>query len=202
MSAIDYFAQCCGFRKRNSDREPLLPKYRDDTVLQRELHQKLHSYQQVRALSKGFMPSTEQTIINLRTLLASDVLNEQNPDLSESGRKLVKFTRQWIQQFSELLRKKNERDQIQDLIWFLSKSRAGIDTNDLAVRAKASKAKADTLAAYQSLKTVGSLVLLNDDFRTFLADLNVVGREVFRDSAFKLSETAEEAGKKIEPAAA
>lgn len=145
------------------------------------------------------MPDTEQTIINLRTLIASDIFNEDNPDLSESGRRLVKYTRQWIQQFSELLRRKNERDQIQDLIWFLSKSRISLDTEDLAARAKKSKAKADTLAAYQSIKTVGSLILLNDDFRTFLADLNVVGREVFRDSAFKLSETAEKAAKEIEP---
>lgn len=66
-------------------------------------------------------------------------------------------------------------------------------------RAKKSKVKADSMAAYQSLKTVGSLVLLNDDFRTFLADLNVVGREVFRDSAFKLSEAAEVAAKQVEP---
>ena len=200
MSAMDYFASCLGRRtKRDSEREPLLPKYQDDTVLQRETHQKLHSYQQLRALSKGFMPSTEQTIINLRTLLSSDVFNEQNPDLSESGRKLVRVTRQWIQQFSTLLKKKNERDQIQDLIWFLSKSRVGIDTNDLAMRAKKSKAKADTVAAYQSLKTVGSFLLLNPEFRTFLADLNVVGREIFKDSAFKLSEAADQAAKKLEP---
>ncbi len=119
MSAIDYFASCLGFRtERDSEREPLLPKYQDDTVLQRETHQKLHSYHQLRAISKGFMPSTEQLIINLRTLLSSDVFNEQNPDLSDSGRKLVRVTRQWIQQFSTLLKKKNERDQIQELIWF------------------------------------------------------------------------------------
>ena len=153
----------------------------------------------VRAMSKGFMPSTEQTIINLRTLIASDIFSEMNPDLSDSGRRLVKYTRTWIQQFCDLLRKKNERDQIQDLIWFLSKSRISLDTEDLAARAKKSKVKADTVAAYQSLKTVGSLILLNDDFRTFLADLNVVGREVFKDSAFKLSEAAEQAGKQIEP---
>lgn len=199
MSIVAYCRECFGSRKRSDDREPLLPQYNDDTVLQRELHQKLHSYQQFRALSKGFMPNTEQVIINLRTLLASDVLNENNPDLSESGRRLVKATRQWIQHFSELLRVKNDRDQIQDLVWFLSKSRISIDTEDLQARAKKSKAKADTAAAYQSFKTVGSLLLLNNDFRTFLADLNVVGREVFKDSAFKLSEKAEEAGKKLDP---
>jgi len=41
--------------------------------------------------------------------------------------------------------------------------------------------------------------LTNSDFRVFLSDLNVLGREVFKDSAFKLSEVAEEAGKTIEP---
>lgn len=181
------------------DREPLLPQYEEDTELQRKLHQKLHTYQMFRALAKGYMPSTEQAIINLRTILASDVLNPDNVDLSQSGRRLVKLTRTWLQQFMDLLQHKNDRDQIQDLLWFLSKSRISVDVDDLAQRAKKSKAKADTLAAYQSLQTVGSLLLTNSDFRIFLSDLNVIGREVFKDSAFALSNVAEEAGKKIEP---
>lgn len=194
-------SSCLGFRKKAdaSDREPLLPRYEDDTTLQRRLHEKLHSYQMVRALGQGFMPSTEQTIINLRTLLASDVLNANNQDLSESGRRLVKFVRQWLTQFMDLLEHKNGRDQIQDIIWFLSKSKISVDVESLAERAKKSKAKADTAAAYESLKTVGSLLLTNSDFRVFLGDLSVVGREVFKDSAFTLSEVAQEAGKKIEP---
>lgn len=197
---MSFLSDCLGGnRKRDADTEPLLPQYNDETGMQRTIHEKLHSYQQLRALSKGFMPDTEQTIINLRTLLSSEVLNEDNPDLSDSGRRLIKYSRQWLQNFIELLRKKNDRDQIQDLIWFLSQSRISVDTEDIARRAQKSKAKADTVAAYQSIKTVGSLLLLNDDFRTFLADLNVVGREVFRDSAFKLSETAEQAGKQLEP---
>jgi hypothetical protein len=55
------------------------------------------------------------------------------------------------------------------------------------------------ILAYQSLQTVGSLLLTNSDFRLFLSDLNVVGREVFKDTAFTLSGVAEEAGKKLEP---
>ena len=57
----------------------------------------------------------------------------------------------------------------------------------------------DIYLAYNSLQTVGSLLLTNSDFRIFLSDLNVVGREVFRDTAFTLSEVAEEAGKKVAP---
>lgn len=194
-------SSCFGFRKgRNqSDREPLLPQYNDDTAMQRQLHQKLHTYQMFRAMSKGYMPSNEQVIINLRTLLASDLLNLETPDLSDSGRRLVKYSRQWLQQFMDLLQHKNDRDQIQDLIWFLSKSRISVDVEDIARRAQKSKAAADTAAAYQSLKTVGSLFLTNSDFRVFLSDLNIMGREVFKDSAFALSSVAEEAGKSLEP---
>ncbi|RMY83908.1 hypothetical protein D0864_07706 [Hortaea werneckii] len=194
-------SSCFGLRKkaRDSDREPLLPQYEDDTTLQRKLHAKLHTYQQCRAISKGFMPSTEQIIINLRTLLASDLLSSDNVDLSESGRSLTKYTRQWLQQFMDLMQHKNGEDQIQDLIWFLSKSRISVDTSDIAARAKKARARADTAAAYQSLRTVGSLMLTNSDFRIFLSDLNTVGREVFKDSAFKLSGVAEQAGKTLEP---
>ena len=53
--------------------------------------------------------------------------------------------------------------------------------------------------AYESLRTVGSLLLTNSDFRMFLGDLNVIGRQVFADTAFSLSEVAEEAGKELEP---
>ncbi|KAI1307528.1 hypothetical protein F5Y03DRAFT_122680 [Xylaria venustula] len=196
------FSSCFGLRGRQDEdpeQQPLLPQYEQDTHLQRELARKLHSYQMYRALSKGYMPSTSQAIINLRTLLASDVLNPDNPDLSSSGQRLVRLTKQWLQQFIVLLDNKNNKDQLQDLIWFLSKSRISVDIDDLTARAKSVKTKADAAAAYQSLRTVGSLLLTNPEFRTFLGDLTVVGREVFSDSAFALRDAAERAGKKLEP---
>ncbi|KAF2123404.1 hypothetical protein P153DRAFT_371723 [Dothidotthia symphoricarpi CBS 119687] len=195
-------SSCFGFRKSDDDHQPLLPQYRDDTVLQREVHQKLHSYQMIRALGKGFMPSNEQATINLRSLLAADILNPENSDLSDSGRLLVKFTKQWLHQFIDLLQHKNSEDQIQDFLWYLSKSRVSVDVEDIARRTVRSKAKADATAAYSSLQTVGSLLLTNSDFRVFLGDLNVIGREVFKDSAFTLSEVAKKAGEQIEPSEA
>ncbi|KAI1206688.1 uncharacterized protein F4807DRAFT_437909 [Annulohypoxylon truncatum] len=194
-------SSCFGFRKRDTDpeREPLLPQYEQDTHLQRELYRKLHSYQMLKALTKGFMPSTEQTIVNLRTFLASDILNPENPDLSNSGRRLVRLTKLWLQQFITLLQHKNDKDQLQDLVWFLSKSQISVDVDDLTSRVKKTKTKADIAAAYQSVQTVGSLLLTNPDFRTFLGDLSVVGREVFSNSAFALSSAAKEVGEHIEP---
>ncbi|TVY71351.1 Uncharacterized protein LSUE1_G008044 [Lachnellula suecica] len=196
-------SSCFGSRKksRNGDTQPLLPQYEDDTSLQRAAHQKMHTYQMLRALSKGFMPSTEQVIINLRTLLASDVLNPETPGLSESGRKLMKYNKLWLQQFIELLRNKNDVDQIQDFIWFLLHARLQVDTGDLVKTASSTRAKADASAAYESIKTVGSLLLTNSDFRIFLSDLNTIGRQVFADTANTISNVAEDAAKKIEPSA-
>ncbi|KAK3325145.1 bactericidal permeability-increasing protein [Apodospora peruviana] len=193
------FSSCFGSRRRSDEEEPLLAQYDDDTSLQRQLHQKLHTYQMLRALSQGFMPSNEQTIVNLRTLVGSAFLNPDNAQLSDSGRALIHYTKQWIKQFIQLLEHKNSKDQIQDFMWYLSKARVSIDMEDIAERASTAKAKADTAAVYTSLQTVGSLLLTNSDFRLFLADLNVVSREVFKDTAFALSAASKDAAKRLEP---
>ncbi|KAK5092779.1 hypothetical protein LTR70_005095 [Exophiala xenobiotica] len=196
------FESCCGFGRKSksgSDTEPLLPRYEDDTTMQRRLHEKLHSYQMVRALTKGFMPSTEQTIVNLRTLLASDLLNPNNKDLSDSGRQLIRNCRNWLKVFIELLRRKNDKDQIQDLIWSLTKSRISLDVDDISRQASKAQVSANAQATYDSFRTVGSLLLTNSDFRLFLDDLSTIGRQVLSDTAFSVSSAAEETGKKLEP---
>lgn len=147
------------------------------------------------------MPSTEQTIINLRTLLASNVLNPDPTGLTDSGRRLMKFTKEWLTQFIELLRNKNDRDQIQDFIWYLLQARIHVDTADLVKTATTTRAKADASAAYESIKTVGSLLLTNSDFRIFLSDINTIGKQVFADTAHTISDVAEDAAKQIEPSA-
>lgn len=158
-------SSCFGFRKaKGEDEEALLPKYDDDTALQRRLHQKTHTYQMLRAISKGYMPSTEQLIVNLRTLLASDVLNPNStgPDLSDPGRRLLKFSKQWLTDFIELLKNKNDSDQIQDFIWFLTKSRISVDTADIAENASKVKAKADATAGTILSHDFNLLSLTND----------------------------------------
>jgi hypothetical protein len=92
------------------------------------------------------MPSNEQVIINLRSVLSADILNPDNPELSDSGRLLVKFTKQWLHQFIDLLQHKNSQDQIQDFVWYLTKARISVDVQDIARRTTRSKAKADATA--------------------------------------------------------
>ena len=133
-----------------TETEPLLPRYEDDTSRQRRLHQKLHSYQMFRALSEGYMPSTEQTIANLRTLLASDVLNLRNQDIGSVGRQLVRDARLWIEALIHFLRSKNEDNQLQEFLWHLSRSKVLLDTSRLSQQASHVKARADTKAGGSS----------------------------------------------------
>ncbi|KAL7790678.1 hypothetical protein V8C43DRAFT_72701 [Trichoderma afarasin] len=186
-------------RRQDEEHQPLLPQYNEATQRQTRLHEKLHTYQMLRALSNGYMPSNEQMITHLRTLLAADVLNPQASGLSPSGRALVRTTRMWLSELIDLLKAKNSNDQVQDFLWYLAKARLQVDSTDLHVRTGATKMKADVMAAVASVKTVGSLLLTNSDFRIFLTDLSTVSREVFRDTAFTLRDVAHETAKKIEP---
>lgn len=129
------------------DHEPLLPQYQDETVLQRELHQKLHTYQMLRALSQGYMPSNEQAIVNLRTLLAADVLHVDNADLSDSGRALVHYIKVWLNQFMDILEHKNAHDQIQDFIWYTTQARVSVDIPDIERRTSKVLSKSETAAS-------------------------------------------------------
>jgi hypothetical protein len=153
------FSWCFGSGRggrRAEEQEPLLPQYDDDTSLQRRLHQKLHTYQMLRALSQGFMPSNEQAIVSLRTLLAADMLNPDDggAQLSDSGQALVHYTKQWLRQLIELLQHKNANDQIQDFIWYLSRARVEVDMEHIAERATKARAKADTAAGRRLQLTV------------------------------------------------
>lgn len=101
----------------------------------------------LRALSKGYMPSNEQVIVNLRTILAADLLNPDNEDLSDSGQALVHYTKQWLKEFIELLQHKNSEDQIQDFIWNLANSRISVNAGEIARRTLKARTKADAAAS-------------------------------------------------------
>lgn len=130
------------------DTDPLLPLHEDrNTARDARLHRKLHTYHMIRALSDGYMPSTEQAIANLRALLASDVLSQHNQDISRVGRQLIQDSRLWIQNFIDLLRDKNSQDQLQDFLWRISQqSQGSLDTSRIPQQVFQVGAAADSKA--------------------------------------------------------
>jgi hypothetical protein len=141
-----YLGICGSFNQEDQEREPLLPLYNDDTRLEQQLHEKMHTYMMIQALSKGYMPSNKQIIANLRALLSADMLNRTTHDLSDSGNALILDINLWIKQFIELLQHKNPHDHIQDFIWYLSRSRLSVDTGDIATRVSNAAWRADAAA--------------------------------------------------------
>lgn len=104
-----------------AERQPLLPRYNDETSRQAKLRQKLHTYQMIRAITNGYMPSTDQSIEHVKSLSSSQIFNQQNVrDLSGSGQALVSASREWLRLFIELLNEKNSQDRIQNFIWYLT----------------------------------------------------------------------------------
>jgi hypothetical protein len=145
MSVVRNMFSCCGLGS-DEDREPLLPQYNDDTALQRAMHQKLHSYQMISALRHGYMPSTEQLIANLRSLLAADLLNPEDATLSDAGRRLTEHAKQLLKDFITLLSHKNKDDELQCIIWDIIHARVSVDVGDIARQASNTRAKADAAA--------------------------------------------------------
>lgn len=63
----------------------------------------------------------------------------------------MKYMKQWLQDFIEMLRNKNDGDQIQDFIWFLLHAKMDVDTGDLIQTASNTRAKADASAGKMPL---------------------------------------------------
>lgn len=57
----------------------------------------------------------------------------------------------------------------------------------------------DRAIAYDSFRTVGSLLLTNADFRLFIDDLATVGRQIFADTASSLAETSKQVAHEVQP---
>ena len=53
--------------------------------------------------------------------------------------------------------------------------------------------------AYDSFRTVGSLLLTNADFRLFIDDLATVGRQIFADTASSLAQTSQQVAHEVQP---
>ncbi|PWW76856.1 hypothetical protein C7212DRAFT_363456 [Tuber magnatum] len=176
---------------RGPDTRPLLADYDAATTLQSKAAAKLHTYQMLCALSKGYYPSTEQLIVHLRTLLSADVLHPTNTQLSADGRRLVRHMRRLIEEFVEFLRNKNSEDQIQEFLWRVTRAQVRLDVDDMMQRARRAKGGVDVVDV-----SVGGSPFLPPDW------VWAFGREtdwVFADTAAASAHVAQTVAETAEP---
>jgi hypothetical protein len=101
-------------RKKSSEREPLLPSYRDDaTGLEppEPLFYKLAEF--LDAIQKGKLPSQDQLNIILRTILKSSLLRDDSHvvprygSLSQSGERVLEDVREMVEALLQIGMEKN-----------------------------------------------------------------------------------------------
>lgn len=106
----------------------------------------------------------------MNSALTSKTLTEPSKDLSEDGKVLVKDLRDVIEQSKKLLLSKNEGELLQDFIWQAQQITAG-DAKAPNVPVSKEDGKQDGQKTLEGLKTLGTLLITNGEFRklrTFL----------------------------------
>lgn len=128
------------------------------------------------------MPSNKQIDVALNTALTSKTLNTPSKRLSSEGQKLINDLKLVIEQAKLLVLTKNEGNLLQDFIWQTEQITGG---NAQLPGAPVDKATAQQHGneALEGLRTLGTLVLSNGQFRKLLSDATVLMRDIAGDAA-------------------
>ncbi|PHH82895.1 hypothetical protein CDD83_3149 [Cordyceps sp. RAO-2017] len=147
-----------------------------------DINRKLQVYGIFSAFKLGKVPSNDQIDVALNSFLESRALSTPSKDLSDDGQQLVRDTREVVKLAKNLLLSKNDGNLIQDFIWqttqFDAKSVHGPDRP-----IDKDTAKRDGDEALQGLRTLGTLLITNGQFRKLLKDSTILLRDMAGDAA-------------------
>ncbi|TVY16164.1 Uncharacterized protein LARI1_G006871 [Lachnellula arida] len=149
-----------------------------------DVSRKLQFYGIATAFQAGKVPSNEQIDIALNSLLASKALSHPAPALSTEGKALVADVRDVVSQAKYLLLTKNEGNLWQDFIWQSQKIEAG-DAKLPGAPVDSETAKQHGNEALEGLRTLGTLIITNGQFRKLLNDATILIRDIAGDAAQK-----------------
>lgn len=136
------------------------------------------------AFANGKVPSNQQIDVALNSILASKGLTSPSKKLSSDGHKLVADLREAIEQAKLLVLTKNDGNLLQDFIWQTQQISAG---NAKTPNAPVDKdtAKQHGNEALDGLRTLGTLIISNGQFRKLLSDATILLRDIAGDAATK-----------------
>ncbi|KAI4230180.1 MAG: hypothetical protein L6R36_000293 [Xanthoria steineri] len=157
---------------------------RPTNVKQKEadVNQKLQLYGIYSAFANGKVPSNKQIDVALNSAIASKPLANPSSKLSPEGRHLVADLRDVIEQAKVLLLTKNEGNLLQDFSWqtrFVSGSGAQVPGAPI----DKGTAQQHGNQALDGLRTLGTLLISNGQFRKMLSDATILLRDIAGDAA-------------------
>ena len=118
----------------------------------------------------------------MNSFLESKALASPSGKLSEEGRQLIADVREVIEQAKHLVLTKNEGNVLQDFIWHTEQLNGGSATVPNAPVDKQT-AKQHGNEALQGLRTLGTLLISNGQFRKLLSDSLTLFRSMAGDAA-------------------
>ncbi|KAF2873840.1 hypothetical protein BDV95DRAFT_489392 [Massariosphaeria phaeospora] len=150
-----------------------------------DVNNKLQMYGIYSAFANGKVPSNKQIDVALNSALASRGLASPSKKLSTEGQKLVGDLRNVIEQAKLLLLTKNEGNLLQDFIYQTQQISAAGNTAVPGAPVDKDTAKQHGNEALEGLRTLGTLVISNGQFRKLLSDATILLRDIAGDAATK-----------------
>lgn len=141
-----------------------------------------HALTALLAFSNGKVPSNNQIDVALNSAIASKPLSSPSKKLSSEGQKLVADLKTVLEQAKTLLLTKNEGNLLQDFIW-QAEQITGAGTSLPGAPVDKDTAKQHGNEALDGLRTLGTLLISNGQFRKLLSDASVLLRDIAGDAA-------------------
>jgi hypothetical protein len=136
-------------------------------------------------------PQNEQIDVALNSFLESRALANPSKKLSTEGQALVADFRDVVKQAKNLLLSKNEGNLLQDFIWQTTQfDPSAVSTPDAPIDKQTAKQHGNKAA--EGLRTLGTLLITNGQFRKLLNDAVLLLRDMAGDAA-------ENAASKVKP---
>ncbi|KAI9295541.1 hypothetical protein K502DRAFT_335085 [Neoconidiobolus thromboides FSU 785] len=133
------------------------------------------------ALGEGKMPTSDQITGAIDSLKEGDsIVSEVN--LSATGQKVADRVENLLDSTKQLVEEKNKGDVIQRLIHHAKLASQELDTETPDVSKEAEDSQKLLRKAYNELLVISKLTVTNNEFRSLLADLYNLVRDVLKDN--------------------
>ncbi|KAL1999471.1 hypothetical protein VTN02DRAFT_4460 [Thermoascus thermophilus] len=155
----------------------------------REIDQKLKLYGIYKALSNGKLPTNKQCDVALNSVLKSRPLSSPPKELSADGKQIVSDLREVIIQAKRLFLPKNEGELLQEFIWNAQHIGGAAMPQPDGPAIEKDTLRQDVNEAFEGMKTLGTLLITNGEFRKLLSDATILLRDITGDAAQKVAST-------------
>ncbi|KAI1430971.1 hypothetical protein GGR50DRAFT_682107 [Xylaria sp. CBS 124048] len=147
-----------------------------------DINRKLQFYGIFKAFQLGKVPSNDQIDVALNSFISSRAMSNPSNRLSPEGRELIASFVNAVKHSQRLLLSKNEGNLLQDFIWQTQQFDAStINPPNSPLSKEEAKQHGDTVL--QGLRTLGTLLITNGQFRKLLNDATVLMRDMAGDAA-------------------